>query len=308
MSSFDIVLIKTNDFDNNTLVKQREQNFTKDINSLMLKANYLNMGECRKMLEDICEVKTVTDNDEFMAETIEFLGNTENMININDCYEYRNESKMEEYTYQVMYKMPNSEDNIDKLKHNLLGSLLTLKKELLYGNIVLFKTKISTDSSKDDETTSCTLDDVLGLLMNCEYHTGVYVDTRNNFREFYFNNNFEIVDPFNQWGKINDIPDLLRNKEYGVIDKTYFKFPIRVCYNSSSEEKMNEPLTRLSQGFVKGDGMIISPFNDNSFYDVTKKDVLDLIKNWEKLKHEDVVLDDDNKEMTKYQAIYCNNK
>ena len=274
----------------------------------MLKANYLNMGECRKMLEDICEVKTVTDNDEFMAETIEFLGNTENMININDCYEYRDESKIEEYTYQVMYKMPNSEDNIDKLKHNLLGSLLTLKKELLYGNIVLFKTKISTDSSKDDETTSCTLDDVLGLLMNCEYHTGVYVDTRNNFREFYFNNNFEIVDPFNQWGKINDIPDLLRNKEYGVIDKTYFKFPIRVCYNSSSEEKMNEPLTRLSQGFVKGDGMIISPFNDNSFYDVTKKDVLDLLKNWEKLKHEDVVLDDDNKEITKYQAIYCNNK
>ena len=126
MSSFDIILIKTNDFDNNTLVKQREQNFTKDINSLMLKANYLNMGECRKMLEDICEVKTVTDNDEFMAETIEFLGNTENMININDCYEYRDESKMEEYTYQVMYKMPNSEDNIDKLKHNLLGSLLTL--------------------------------------------------------------------------------------------------------------------------------------------------------------------------------------
>ena len=69
MSSFDIILIKTNDFDEQTLVLKNEPNFTKDNydNFLKLKTNYLDIEKSIDLISPLCEIKTVEDNEDFMT-------------------------------------------------------------------------------------------------------------------------------------------------------------------------------------------------------------------------------------------------
>lgn len=60
MSSFDIILIKTNDFDEQTLVLKNKPNFTKDNydNFLKLKTNYLDIEKSIDLISPLCEIKT----------------------------------------------------------------------------------------------------------------------------------------------------------------------------------------------------------------------------------------------------------
>jgi hypothetical protein len=137
--------------------------------------------------------------------------------------------------------------------------------------------------------------------MNNKYHTGVYVND-NKFTDIFFDNRYMIVDPFNKWRRNCNIPNILSNSEYGTVEKTYLDFKLKIAYNSKSDEKINEPLTRLGQGFVKGEGIVISPFNENSFYEIKKEDILDLLKIYSDLKNEDRI-ESSKKNYTKYQLL-----
>jgi hypothetical protein len=300
MNSFNIILIDVNEFDEKKLVLQDEPNFTKDNykNYLNLKTNYLNLDKSKEIISNYCELKTVENTEDFVTECVKFIGIDERMINVKDCYEFRDD---DEYIYQVMFKMPNTDDNLNKLDSNILASSLTFDKELIYGKAILFKTQISSKDLDDDKNISCNLTDILGLLMNNKYHTGVYVND-NKFTDIFFDNRYMIVDPFNKWRRNCNIPNILSNSEYGTVEKTYLDFKLKIAYNSKSDEKINEPLTRLGQGFVKGEGIVISPFNENSFYEIKKEDILDLLKIYSDLKNEDRI-ESSKKNYTKYQLL-----
>ena len=130
MSRFEIILINANDFDINHIVNQDTPNFLEEEELLKLKCNYLDFDKTKDLLKDICITKDV-DKDNFMSEIVNFIGlDEEHFGDIKDCHESK------DFTYQIMYKLPNQEDDINKLKYNLLASYLTFDKELIYGNVV----------------------------------------------------------------------------------------------------------------------------------------------------------------------------
>jgi len=142
--------------------------------------------------------------------------------------------------------------------------------------------------------------------MNNLYHTGVYIDSNNDFEQIYFDNDYNIVDPNNKWRRLLKIPNIIKDEKYGFREDEYLRFNLKFVFNTNSEESVNEPLSRLLHGLIKGDGVIISPYdgNGNAFYELTKENVFDLLKVWNKLDNE---ISDynklDNKEKTKYQIL-----
>ena len=108
--------------------------------------------------------------------------------------------------------------------------------------------------------------------MNSKYHTGVYIND-NKFTDVFFDNTFKIVDPFNKWRNDCNIPQILSDSKYGTVEKTYFDFKLKIAYNSSSDGNINEPLTRLGKGFIKGNGIgtLIPKFADIVYEDVVKR-------------------------------------
>ena len=106
--------------------------------------------------------------------------------------------------------------------------------------------------------------------------------------------------------KIIKNPNIIKDEKYGFREDEYLRFNLKFVFNTKSEESVNEPLSRLLHGLIKGDGVIISPYdgNGNAFYELTKENVFDLLKVWNKLDNE---ISDynklDNKEKTKYQIL-----
>ena len=80
----------------------------------------------------------------------------------------------------------------------------------------------------------------------------------------------------------------------------------KICQIAPSDLIIEPTGTSIGLYDKKGDGVIISPFdcNENSFYELTKDDILDLLKVWNKL---DNNFSDyskiGNKEKTKYQIL-----
>ena len=299
MSKFEIILIKANEFDIKNLINQDTPNFEKSETDLLkLKTNYIDFEKSINLLKEVCESKEV-DKESFMKTIVEFTEIDENHFgDVKDCYECK------DYTYQIMYRMPSQADNINKLPYNLLASYLTFDKELIYGNAVLFKTYISIDNKDEDKVESTNFENVLELMMNNLYHTGVYIDSSNNFKQIYFDNEYNIIDPFNKWRKNYNIPNIITDKQYGFKDHEYLKFNLKFVFNSSSDDSVNEPLSRLLHGIIKGDGVIYSPYSENSFYEITQEDIYDLLKVWN---HLNVQMRDykkiNNNEKTKYQIL-----
>jgi hypothetical protein len=300
MEKFEIIFIDSNDFDLKNIVTKDTQNFNELDDLLKIKTNYVDYDKTYDILKDICHTKEVT-KETFMEEIVKYIGLDEQHYgDVRDCYESK------EFTYQIMYKMTNQEDNIDKLKYNLLASYLTFNKELIYGNAVLFKTYISIDKPDEDKVINTSLNNVIELAMNNSYHTGVYIDSNNNFEQIFFDNDYNIVDPFNKWRRNYKIPNIIKDDNYGFKEDEYLQFNLKFIYNTKSEDSVNEPMCRLLHGLIKGDGVIISPFdaNANAFYELTKNDIFDLLKVWNKLSQQ--ISDHKklgNKDKTKYQIL-----
>jgi len=300
MEKFEIIFIDSNEFDLKDIVSKDTANFTEAANLLEMKANYVDFDKSLNLIKDICHVKEVT-KDTFMEEIVKYIGlDEEHFGDVKDCYECK------DFTYQVMYKMNNQDDNMDRLKYNLLASYLSFNKELIYGNVVLFKTYISINNPDEDQVVNTTLNNVIELSMNNLYHTGVYVDSNNEFEQIYFDNEYNIVDPMNKWRRYHKIPNIIKSNDYGFREDEYLRFNLKFIFNTKSEDSVNEPLSRLLHGLIKGDGIIISPFDANgkSFYELTTDDIFDLLKVWNKL---DSNFSDfrkiNNKEKTKYQIL-----
>mgnify|MGYP000900611518 CR=1 FL=1 len=299
MNKFEIILIDANDFDINTIKNQKTPNYTKEEkNILKLKSNYVNIEETGTLLKEHCKSLSV-NNEIFMEEIVKFIGlDSDHYGDVKDCYECK------DYTYQVMYKMPHHEDKLDSIKNNMIASLLTFDKELIHGNAVLFKTYISIDNPEDDLVIDTQMTDVINLLMNNKYHTGVYVDSKNKFKQIYFNNKYDIVDPFNNWVRCHDTPNIIKHQDYGFKYHDYLKFNLQFIFNSKSDDDVNEPFSRLLHGIIKGDGIIYSPFNDNSFYELLVEDIIDILKVWNLLSPQtEDIAQIQNKEKTKYQIL-----
>ena len=202
----------------NILIKRNTAKEEKNI--LKLKSNYVNIEETGTLLKEHCKSLSV-NNEIFMEEIVKFIGlDSDHYGDVKDCYECK------DYTYQVMYKMPHHEDKLDSIKNNMIASLLTFDKELIHGNAVLFKTYISIDNPEDDLVIDTQMTDVINLLMNNKYHTGVYVDSKNKFKQIYFNNKYDIVDPFNNWVRCHDTPNIIKHQDYGFKYHDYLKFKI----------------------------------------------------------------------------------
>ena len=300
MEKFEIIYINTNEFDLKDVVTKDEPNFTEENDLLKMKSNYVDYEKTFDKLKDICHSKEVT-KDTFMEEVVKYIGlDAEHYGDVRDCYESK------DFTYQIMYKMTNQEDNLDRLKYNLLASYLTFNKELIYGNAVLFKTYISLEKPDDDKVIDTTINNVVELIMNNLYHTGVYIDSNNNFEQIYFDNGYNIVDPNNKWRRLLKIPNIIKDENYGFREDEYLRFNLKFIFNTKSEGDINEPLSRLLHGLIKGDGVIISPFdaNANSFYELTKDNIFDLLKVWNNLDNGMADYNKlNNKEKTKYQIL-----
>tara|TARA_B100000902_G_scaffold327503_1_gene323097 strand:- start:4769 stop:5692 length:924 start_codon:yes stop_codon:yes gene_type:complete len=300
MDNFEIILIEGNDFNVDTIKSQKTPNYSenekKDL--LTLKSNYINFEESLGLIKQHC--KSITVNKEsFMEEVVKFIGlDEEHYGDVKDCYECK------DYTYQVMFKVPHNEDKLDRIKNNMIASLITFDKQLVRGNAVLFKTYISIDKPNEDRVIDTKLTNVIDLLMNNYYHTGVYVNPQNKFEQIYFNNKYEIIDPHNNWQKLSNIGNILTDEKYGFQLHEYLKFNLKFVFDTKSEDELNEPMSRLLHGIIKGDGVIISPYSENSFYELTVDDIIDMLKVWNMLDNStEDTLKIENKEKTKYQIL-----
>ena len=281
MSEFDIVLIKENMFKANEIKHTRSSNYDdiSGLDTLKVKSKYLDYEESLKLIDDICEVHTV-NKDNFMENVHSLIKLDENHYgDVKDCYE------CEGYLYQIIYMLTHNEDT--DLSENLLASSLTFEKRLFFGNAVLFRIKHSSLDDSENNFISTSKKNVLELLMNNYYHTGITVSPDNKFNQIFFNNKLQIVDPESNWSVINNEFNFMTNTDYGYQYKEILGYKLNIIFRSNNEENANEPLSRLLEGIVKGNGIIISPYSESNFYDITVNDIVNILKLYNELNYKE---------------------
>lgn len=298
MSNFNIICIDYNEFKFEDLIIKKNPNFSKKDNKsvLELKTNYLNIDESINVISKFCKVEE-TNNDKFIELLYDYIDLKDNYGDTKDCYEGP------DYIIQVMYKMPSDKDNLNKLNYNLLASSLTFNKELIYEKVIIFKTKIDLNGDKD-EIVDISLQEILQLYMCNHYHSGVKIDRFNNISQIYFNNDFKIIDPFNNWNIDINEHQILKDKNFGTSEKNYFGFKLLIYFNPKcADEELNDGMSRLLKATLRGDCIIISPNNYNSFYELQKNDIIEILKLWNKLEEINII---DTNILYKYKIL--NNK
>jgi len=273
---FQIIVIKPNDFNlDNIPYKLTPNKIYKDINRedfIKIKSNYVDVPKLKEIISPYIEILQV-DEKSFMEKSIEKIGlDDKHYGDVRDCYEDPNN------IYQIMFKLISQYDSTDNLKNNVLASLITDKKELIYGNVVLFKTNLPKESF-DMKNVNINENDVINLIMNNIYHTGVFIDDNNSIEQIFFNNQLVIVDPQNNFKEKNDIEQVMKMENYGMKNNEVLKYSLQFIFDMNSHSNINEPISRIICAPIRGKGIIISPCeNDNSFYDLSKKEVIDLLK------------------------------
>ena len=272
---FKIILIKPNEFDINCIpYKSNPNKIFKEINRddfFEIKSNYVDFDKFKDIIKDYIEVIEV-DETTFMKEIVNKISlDDKHYGDVRDCYDDPNN------LYQIMFKLISQYDNRNTLKNNLLASLITYQKELIYGNVVLFKTNLPKDNYEMSNI-DVYIDDIIKLVMNNIYHTGVYVE-ENKIDQIFYNNKFEFVDPKNQFCKRNDIDHILKDEKFGFQSKSLLKYNMQFVFDKDSYESINDPITRLMSAPIRGKGVITSPYeNNNSFFDLSIEEVINLLK------------------------------
>ena len=279
------------------LVYKDEANYGKEETDICkLKCNYVDFEKSIEKLKSICELKEI-ERDNFMEEVVKLIELDDQHIgDLKDCY--LNSTNV----YQVIYRMVTQHDNLSELQKNILASLISYDKELIYNNCVLINTYVSKDGSSD-KLENCNFNSLIELISNTEYHGCVYIDKNNNFKQVIINNKFEIVDPFNKFRKDLNINQLLIDEKNEIVEKNYLNFELAFVFRRNDSDKINEPVSRLLHGLIKGDCIIYSK-GQYSFNDLLVSEVLDLLKVWNKFS----ALDSDynklnKKEKNKYHLL-----
>lgn len=294
----ELIYIKENDSkEESSLVFKEEPNYEKgETNIFKLKCNYVNFEKSIEKLKNLCELKEV-EVDKFMEEVVQLIELDDQHIgDLKDCYVNKTN------VYQVMYKMVTQYDNMNDLKKNILGSFISYEKELIYNNCVLINTYVSKDGLSD-KLENCNFSSLIDLIINIEYHGCVYIDENSNFKQIIINNNYEIVDPFNKFRKDLNINQLLLNEKSELVEKNYLNFELVFVFNKDDTKKINEPVSRLLHGLIKGDCIIYSK-GRYSFNDLLVDEVYDLLKVWNKFTSIDSDTNKINKkEKNKYHLL-----
>ena len=150
-------------------------------------------------------------------------------------------------------------------------------KKLLYNSVVLFKTHLPS-TNKTAEIVDVSLDDLASLVMDNFYHTGVKIDKNNKIEQVFFNNSLEFIDPLSQFSIINE-EHILKNDKLSVKENSLLKFNLNFIYNANEDTcGLNEPMCRLLKAVVRGTGLIISPYNQSNYYDLSKEDIINLLR------------------------------
>jgi hypothetical protein len=272
------ILIKKNDFlpTRKTLKTQKNKNYDDNVSTddlFKAKSNYVDMEKFKESTKDIIEILDLPiEDDEWIVKIIEKIQlDTTHYGDLVDCYEGK------DCIYQLFGCFPNQDDKVDQMPKNMLGSFISCDKKLLFNTVVLFKTELpSTD--KTAKVIDVTIEDLVSLVMDNFYHTGVRVYDDNRIEQVYFNNGNQFVDPLNNFG-IKHTDHILLDENYGVVENRLLKFNLNFIYNSKDDtQRINEPMTRLMQRIVKGNGIITSPYKENSYYDLYKQDIINLLK------------------------------
>ena len=272
---FQIILIKTNDFDIKSIPFKKEPNKKyeeiKRDHFFDIKSNYVDFDKFKDIISDYIEVISV-DESSFMKTTVEQISlDDKHYGDVRDCYDEPNN------VYQLMFRLISQFDQRENLKNNVLASLLTYEKELIYGNAVLFKTNLPKDSYEMSNV-DIVINDIAKILMNNIYHTGVYIED-NKIEQIFYNNNFEFVDPQQGFSTRNDIEHILKNESYGFQTKNILKYNMQLVFDKDSHDDINDPMSRILLGPVRGKGVITSPYeNDNSFLDLSKDELINILK------------------------------
>ena len=272
---FQIILIKPNEFDINdipfkTSPNEEYREVNRD-NIFDIKSYYVNFDLYKEKLSEFIEVINV-DESNFMETAVDKIElDDKHYGDVRDCYDEPNN------IYQVMFRLISQYDNKSNLKNNILASLLTYEKELIYGNVILFKTNLPKDSY-DMNNKDVTINELIKIVMNNIYHTGVYFES-GKIEQIFYNNDYEIVDPLNKFKKRTDIDQIMKDEKYGFQKKDILKYNMQFIFDSESHDDINDPMSRLILGPIRGKGLISSPYeNDNSFYDISKEEIIDLLK------------------------------
>jgi hypothetical protein len=273
---FQIILIKPNDFNLDDIPYKSTPNKVYENISrsdfLQIKSNYVDIPKMKEKIASYIEIISV-DKDNFMEKSVEKINlDDKHYGDVRDCYEEPNN------IYQAMFRLISQYDDRKKLKNNVLASMITNEKELIYGNVILFKTNLPKENY-EMLNVDIIEDDIINLIMNNMYHTGVYIDNDNTIQQIFFNNSLEIVDPTYKFNKRNDINQIMKNENYGQKNNEILKYNIQFIFDMNSRDNINEPLSRIICAPIRGKGIMISPCdNENSFYDLSRYEILDLLK------------------------------
>ena len=269
------ILIKPNEYFLKKIPNKTEKNENLKIcqeNIFKLKSNYIDLDKLQTELESFVEIIDIEMNDTWMLEISKYLKlDEEHYCDVIDCYEEKDN------VYQLFNVMPNEDDDIEKMPKNLFSSTLTKNKTLLYNTSILFKTNLP---SKDftAKNVDITIQDLASLIMNNYYHTCVEVKEDNSIETKFFNNDKKFIDPLNKFNILRT-HHILADKLYGNYNKTLFKFNLVFTFSKNDHDKRpNEPACHLLKNIIKGDCIISTPFNELTYNDLTKEDVIKLLK------------------------------
>jgi hypothetical protein len=226
----------------------------------------------KEKLSEFIEILSV-NKDNFMENAINRINlGDKHYGDVRDCYEDPNN------IYQILYRSISQYDSKDNLKNNVIASIITNEKELIYGDVVLFKTNLP-KNSYEMSNTDVLEEDIISLLMNNILHTGVFIDNNNSIEQIFFNNSFEIVNPSNNFNIRTDIEQIMKDQKYGYKDNEILKYNIQFIFDMNSHDNINDPISRMIKGPVRGKGIMISPCeNKNSFYDLSREEIINLLK------------------------------
>jgi len=273
---FKIIAIKPNDFNlDNIPYKSTPNQIYKNISRddiFKIKSNYIDFPKLKSQISSFIEVIEV-NNESFMKESVQLIDlDDKHFGDVRDSYEDPNN------LYQIMFKSISQYDTSKDLKSNVLGSLITNEKELIYGSVVLFKTNLPKENF-DMKNISVEVDDLINLIMNNIYHTGVYIDEENRINQIFFNNEHKFVDPLLNFNICNKHEQIMKSEQYGFRNNEVLKYSLQFIFDMNSHNNINEPMSRIMCAPIRGKGVIISPCeNDNSFYDISKDDIINLLK------------------------------